>query len=122
MDLKINISIFLHRMYQAARMTFRKELQEAFAVETQRKRDERLKTINFWVERDVYNNVKNAAIQGKVEFQWNLPNELNDEEEFNHYIEKLKHFFPDCDIDIVSYQDFKFPRRGDNRKCWISWK
>jgi anaerobic ribonucleoside-triphosphate reductase len=109
-------------MYQAPRMTFRKELQEAFAVETQRKRDERLKQIDFWVERDVYNQVKLAAIQGKVEYQWNMPNEVSNEEEYNHYIEKLRHFFPDCDIDIVSYQDFKFPRRGDNRKCWISWK
>ena len=109
-------------MYQAPRMTFRKELQEAFAVETQRKRDERLKQIDVWVERDVYNQVKLAAIQGKVEYQWNMPNELSNEEEYNHYIEKLRQFFPDCDIDILSYQDFKFPRRGDNRRCCISWK
>lgn len=109
-------------MYQAPRMTFRKELQEAFAVETQRKRDEKFGQIDHWVARDVYNPVKLAATQGKVEFQWNLPNELSNEEEYNHYIEKLRHFFPDCDIDILSYQDFKFPRRGDNRKSCISWK
>jgi hypothetical protein len=109
-------------MYQAPRMTFRKELQEAFAVETQRKRDERFKQIDYYVERDVYNPLKLAATQGKIEYQWRIPIDVNTEEEYNYYIEKLRHFFPDCDIDIISYQDFKFPRKGDNRKCSISWK
>jgi hypothetical protein len=50
--------------------TTRKELKEAYAIQTERKRAEHLRTLDWWIQQRIYEPVKVAANDGHTAFQW----------------------------------------------------
>jgi hypothetical protein len=100
--------------------TTRKQLQESFPLETQRKNQERIKEIDRWIAESVYLPLQNAAKEGKTEFIWQIPAMFTYIiEEYEYAIRKIRHLFPDCDVCLHSIDDF---RSLGSPKSRISWK
>jgi hypothetical protein len=98
----------------------RRELQKLFEIESELKRREKFRSIDRWVEENVYIPLQNAAKQGKTEFMWYINHEFAfREEEYDYTVERIRNKFPDCDITTYSIDEYFSLGKPKSR---ISWK
>jgi hypothetical protein len=98
----------------------RGELQKLFEIESELKRREKFRSIDRWIEENVYIPLQNAAKQGKTEFLWHINHEfVYREEEYDYVVERIRNKFPDCDFTMYSIDEYFSLGKPKSR---ISWK
>jgi hypothetical protein len=99
----------------------RKELQEAQMIEIQKKKKQHLDGLDFYVNRHVYDPIKKISREGGTMFQFQgLIGYCKSKEDWEYMVKRIQTLFPDCDIDIGSYEDHI--RLKIQPMSTISWK
>jgi hypothetical protein len=86
----------------------RKELQEAHMIELQKKKKQHLDGLDHYVNRYIYDPIKRISKEGGAMFQFQFPGLIDyckTKEDWEYIVKRIRTLFPDCDIDIGSYED-----------------
>ncbi len=99
----------------------RKELQEAHMIEIQKKKKQHLDSLDFYINRHIYDPIKRISREGGTMFQFQgLIGYCKSKEDWEYMMKRIQTLFPDCDIDISSYEDHI--RLKVQPMSTISWK
>ena len=97
----------------------RKELQEAHMIVIQKKKKAHLDGLAYWVNRNVYDPVKKAAMEGHTSFQWKMNDHDKSKDDWEYIMQKINSLVPDCDLHTSSFEEQTILRNPP--VCTIRW-
>ena len=83
----------------------RKDLKEAHMIEAQQKKEAHLRSLDWWVEQQIYQPVNRAAKDGHTAFQWQMNSHGKSKDDWEYIMQRINTLFPDCDLHTSSFEE-----------------